>query len=225
MVVSPALFRKLPFDSIRDFVPVSLIAKTPNVLIAGKDLPASNFKELVALGKASPASLTYGTASPLFMLATELIKARSGLDALRVQYKGVVEARTDVIAGRVSIMVDTVGAEMTAIQAGQVKPLAVLSATRHPNLPEVPTLAESGLPGYDVQGWVGIMAPAGTPGPIVARLNDAISQVLRRDDVQAKFSTMGFITQSSTPEELAALIKSDIALYKEAAVQAGVEPQ
>lgn len=225
VVVSPAMFKSLPFDSIRDFAPITLVAKTPNVLVAGKDLPANDFKELLALSKAKPGTLTYASASPLFMLATELIKARSGLDALRVQYKGVVEGRTDVIAGRVSVMVDTVGAEMTAIRAGQVKPFAVLGSSRHPNLPEVPTLAESGLEGYDVQGWVGFLAPAGTPAEIIGKLNRSIGEVLQREDLRGKFSAMGFITQSSTPDELAELIKSDIALYKEAARQAGVEPQ
>lgn len=213
LVVSPALFKSMPFDPVKDFVPISLVARTLNVLVAAKSLPANNAAEFIALAKAKPGEYSYASASPLFTLASELINTSAQLDLLQVRYKGVAEALTDVSAGRVSVMVDTVGAQMPHIKGGRVKPLAVLSKTRHPNLPDVPTMAESGLPGYDEEGWVGVLAPKGTPQDIVARLNKDIVAALKLPDVQAKLDGLGFVTASSTPEQLADRIRTDIARY------------
>ena len=146
-------------------------------------------------------------------MASELINTSAQLDLLQVRYKGVAEALTDVSAGRVSVMVDTVGAQMPHIKGGRVKPLAVLSKSRHPNLPDVPTMAESGLPGYDEEGWVGLLAPKGTPQDIVTRLNKEIVAALKLSDVQAKLDGLGFVTASSTPDQLADRIRTDIARY------------
>ncbi|RYF61590.1 MAG: tripartite tricarboxylate transporter substrate binding protein [Comamonadaceae bacterium] len=213
LVVSPALFKSMPFDPVKDFVPISLVARTLNVLVAAKSLPANNAAEFIALAKAKPGEYSYASASPLFTLASELINTSAQLDLLQVRYKGVAEALTDVSAGRVSVMVDTVGAQMPHIKGGRVKPLAVLSKSRHPNLPDVPTMAESGLPGYDEEGWVGLLAPKGTPQDIVTRLNKEIVAALKLSDVQAKLDGLGFVTASSTPDQLADRIRTDIARY------------
>lgn len=223
LVVSPALFKSMPFDPVRDFAPISLVARTLNVLVAAKSFPHDNAAQFIAAARAAPPGhYSYASASPLFTLASELIGTTAKIDLLRVPYKGVAEALTDVSAGRVSVMVDTVGAQMPHIQGGRVKPLAVLSKTRHPNLPDVPTLAESGLPGYDEEGWVGLLAPAGTPQPIVDRLNRATVQALQLTDVQARLNGLGFVTASSTPQQLATRITSDIARYQRVAQDANI---
>jgi tripartite-type tricarboxylate transporter receptor subunit TctC len=222
LVVSPALFKSVPFDPVNDFVPISLVARTLNVLVAAKSFPAANATEFIAHAKAKPGAYSYASASPLFTLASELISTSAGLELLQVRYKGVAEALTDVAAGRVSVMVDTVGAQLPHIQSGRTKPLAVLSRTRHPKLPDVPTLAESGLPGYDEEGWVGLLAPKGTPADIVARLNKATVAALEQPDVRAKLDGLGFVTASSTPDQLAQRIRGDIARYIKVATDAKI---
>jgi tripartite-type tricarboxylate transporter receptor subunit TctC len=223
LVVSPALFKRMPFDPVKDFVPISLVARTLNVLVATKSLPANNAAEFIALArKAKPQTYSYASASPLFTLASELMASSADVELLRVPYKGVAEALTDVTAGRVTVMVDTVGAQMPHIKAGSVKPLAVLSKTRHPNLPDVPTLAESGLPGYDEEGWVGLLAPAGTPPEIVARLHQETVKALGTAEVQARLNGLGFVTASSTPAQLAERIRTDIARYTKVAADANI---
>lgn len=223
LVVSPALFKSMPFDPVKDFAPISLVARTLNVLVSAKSFPYDNAAQFIAAArKGKPGEYSYATASPLFTLATELMSTSAQISLLRVPYKGVTEALTDVSAGRVSVMVDTVGAQMPHIKSGRVKPLAVLSKTRHPNLPHVPTLSESGLAGYDEEGWVGLLAPAGTPPDIVARLNREIVKALQLPDVQARLDGLGFVTASSTPQQLAARIASDIARYQKVAADARI---
>jgi tripartite-type tricarboxylate transporter receptor subunit TctC len=151
-----------------------------------------------------------------------LISTSAGLDLLQVRYRGVAEALTDVSAGRVSVMVDTVGAQLPHIQAGRTKPLAVLSKTRHPKLPDVPTMAESGLPGYDEEGWVGLLAPKGTPPEIVARLNKATVAALDLPDVRNRLDGLGFVTASSTTDQLSQRIRGDIARYIRVAADAKI---
>lgn len=226
LVVSPALFESVPFDSMKDFAPVSLVARTLNVLVAAKSFPADNAMDFITRAKqGKPEEYSYASASPLFTLASELINTSADIQMMRVQYKGVAEAMNDVAAGRVSVMVDTVGAQMPNITSGRVKPLAVLSSTRHPNLPDVPTLAESGLPGYDVEGWVGLLAPAGTPDAIIARLHKETVQALQLPDVQKRLDGLGFVTASSTPEELAERIRGDIERYQKIAAEAKIPKQ
>jgi tripartite-type tricarboxylate transporter receptor subunit TctC len=223
LVVSPALFKKVPFDPVKDFEPISLVARTLNVLVAAKSFPANNAKEFIAMAKASrPQEYSYASASPLFTLASELICTSAGIEMLRVPYKGVAEALTDVAEGRVSVMVDTVGAQMTHINSGRVKPLAVLSKTRHPNLPNVPTLAESGLTGYDEEGWVGLLAPKGTPPEIIAKLNQETVRAMQNPDVQARLNGLGFITSTNTPAAFSELIRRDIDRYVRVAVAAKI---
>lgn len=223
LVVSPALFKSMPFDPVRDFAPISLVARTLNVLVAAKSFPHDSAAQfLVAARSAPPDHYSYASASPLFTLASELIGTSAEIKLLRVPYKGVAEALTDVSAGRVSVMVDTVGAQMPHIQGGRVKPLAVLSKKRHPNLPDVPTVAESGLPGYDEEGWVGLLAPVGTPQDVVARLHQETVRALELPDVQARLNGLGFVTASSTPQELAQRITTDIARYKRVAHDAKI---
>lgn len=223
LVVSPALFKSMPFDPIKDFVPIGLVARTLNVLVTAKSFPANNAADFLAMArKAKPGEYSYASASPLFTLASELMASSARIELLRVPYKGVAEALTDVVAGRVSVMVDTVGAQMPHIKGGSVKPLAVLSKTRHPNLPDVPTLAESGLPGYDEEGWVGLLAPAGTPADIVARVNREMVKALQQPDIQARLNGLGFVTAPSSPEQLAERIRTDIARYIKVASDARI---
>jgi tripartite-type tricarboxylate transporter receptor subunit TctC len=223
LVVSPALFKSFPFDPVKDFAPITLIARTLNVLVAEKSFPANNAAEFFALAKkAPPETYSYASASPLFTLASELMAHDAGIRLQRIPYKGVAEALTDVMGGRVSMMVDTVGAQMPQIKSGRVKALAVLSKTRHPNLPNVPTLAESGLPGYDEEGWVGLLAPTGTPADVIAKINRDAGAVMQLPEVQARLNGLGFVTAVSTPAELAERIKTDIARYVRVANEAHI---
>ena len=223
LVVSPALFKSYPFDPVKDFAPITLIARTLNVLVAEKSFPASSAAEFFALAKkAPPETYSYASASPLFTLASELMAYDAHVKLQRIPYKGVAEALTDVMGGRVSVMVDTVGAQMPQIKAGRVKALAVLSKTRHPNLPEVPTLAESGLPGYDEEGWVGLLAPTGTPAEVIDKVHRDAGAVMQLPEVQARLNGLGFVTATSTPAALGERIKTDIARYVRVANEAHI---
>ncbi|MDP3137369.1 MAG: tripartite tricarboxylate transporter substrate binding protein [Burkholderiaceae bacterium] len=226
IVISPAMYKRLPFDSVKDFAPVTLLAKTPIVMVAARDFPAANAAEFIALAKSKPAkTYAYASASPAFQLSTEMMAAQAGISLLPVRYKGVVEGRTDVLAGRVAIMGDSVGAALPLIKSGQLKALAQLGKTRIAQLPDVPTMEESGLRGYDIQAWAGLVAPAGTPAPIINRLNAEVIRILEQQDFKDKFVSMGFYAEGSSPAALGDLIKRDIAVYKEAAKHANIEPE
>ena len=225
VVVSPVIYKQLPFDVVEDFAHITVIADTPMILVSTKDLPAGNLQEMIALSKAKPKTLSFGSGSPLHLLASELINTRAGLDLLAVNYRGVAEARADVMTGRISMMTDSIGATLPYIKQGQLKPIGVLGAKRSALLPEVPTLMESGLAGYDVAGWVGLMAPARTPQPILDRLHSEMMKVLNAPDLQEKFANAGYLVAPGTHSVMKERIKREIAAYKEAAKQAKLELQ
>jgi len=217
LVVSPALFKSLPFDSLKDFDPITVAVVSPNVLVVGKDFPANTIQELFELGKKQPGRLTYAGSTPLFVLAAEGINMRTGMKMQQIPYKGSSDALIDVSQGRVDVMIDTIGNQMQHIKAGIVKPLAVLGKQRSASLPDVPTLDESGLNGYEEDGWIGFVAPAGVPRSIIDRLNKEIVAALQSDEVRQRLDGMGFVTTTSTPEETRARVESDVDRYIKAA--------
>jgi tripartite-type tricarboxylate transporter receptor subunit TctC len=225
LVVAPATFKSLPFDPVADLAPITMIANTPLVIGAGKDFPANNLREFVALAKANPGKYSFGTGSSTLYLTAELLKSMAGIDMLGVSYKGVVEATTDVAAGRVSITVNTVGAELVNLRSGRLKPLAVLSARRVPDLPNVETSTEQGFGALRVDGWTSIMAPARTPPAVIAKLNEEIGRILNDPETRQRFLTLGFEVAPGTPEQLRSFMVSEIGRWKKVALDAGVKPE
>lgn len=223
--VSAGLYRKLPFDPIRDFAPVTLVASGPLVLVAHPLVPAKSVKALIALAKARPGKLTFasgGTGSSLH-LAGEWFKSSAGIDMVHVPYKGGAPAAVDLMAGQVDVMFDVMVAQFPHIKAGKTRPLAVTTRTRSSLLPEVPTVAESGLPGFDVAGWFGVLAPAATPSDAVARLHTEIVAVLKSTDVRERLTALGADPVGSTPAEFAAYYRSEVERWGKTIRAAGIK--
>lgn len=225
LVVAPAIFKTLPYDPLKDFTPVSLIGSAPIVLLAAKGSTIGSVPDLVRQAKAQPGKLSYGSGSSMLQLSMEMFKAQSGVEMIGANYKGVVEASIDVMAERVTVMPDTIGAAMANIKGDKLKPLAVMSPRRSPVLPDVPTFNELGFKDFDVSGWTGILVPTGTPDAIVARLHKEIAAAVALPDVQQKFLSMGVEPVSNTPSEFAAMLARDTARYAAVARTAGIEKQ
>jgi len=223
-VVNPSLHAKLSYDPIRDFAPVTLIASAPAVLVVHPSVQAASVVELTALAKASPGKLNYasnGNGSSA-QLAAVLFESMAGVRMTHVPYKGVSQALVDLMSGEVQLMFGTIVAISPHIKAGRLRALAVTGKSRSGLLPEVPTLAEAGLPGYEAGSWYGILAPAGTPGAIVARLNAEINQAVRQPEVRERLAAEGAETLGGTPEEFASHLKAELARMGRLMREAGI---
>ena len=213
--INASLYRDLPFDPQRDFAPVSLLVEVPNLLEVNPRLPVTTVAELVAYAKARPGKLNFasqgnGTTSHL---AGELLRIKAGIDITHVPYRGTAPALNDLVAGNVDLMFDNLVSSLPFVRAGSLRALAVGSVARSAALPEVPTLIESGLPDFETTAWFAMVAPAGTPRAIVARLSAAAATALHEPDVAARLSDLGATTVASTPEALGARIASEIARW------------
>ena len=209
--INATLQSKMQFDSLRDFAHVSLLAWVPDGIVSLPSLPAKNIQELIALAKARPGQLTYasfGIGSSAH-LAGELFKIMAGIDMLHIPYKGGQPAIADLLAGQVSIYIPVLPSVVQLSKAERLRLLAVTGARRSSAMPSVPTVAESGLPGFEASNWFGLMAPAATPPEIVARLNAETAKALQAADVREKLSSLGFEIQTSTPREFYTLLKSE----------------
>jgi tripartite-type tricarboxylate transporter receptor subunit TctC len=209
--INATLQAKMPFDSMRDFAHVSLLAQVPDGVVSLPSLPARDIRELIALAKAQPGKLTYasfGIGSSAH-LAGELFKGMAGIDMLHVPYKGGAPAITDLLAGQVSIYIPVLPSVVSLVKAGKLRLLAVTGAKRSAAMPDVPTVAESGLPGFEATNWFGLMTPAGTPQDVVARLNAEAIKAINAPDVRDKLAALGFETQTSTPQAFQALLRSE----------------
>lgn len=224
IAIQPSLYEKLPFDAARDFVPVSLVAVIPNILIVTRTLPVSSARELIALGKRRPGELHYGSAGigGSVHLAAELFKSMAGLDMVHVPYKGGGPALIDVIGGQIEILFPDALAGSPHIKAGKVKPLAVTSSKRLASLPQLPTIAESGVPGYDSVGWYGVVAPAATPPQIVQSLSVAIGNALRSPDVREKLSAQAAEPVGGTPAAFGTHIAAEAKKWAKVIKAAGI---
>lgn len=216
LVVNPFLFPKLPFDVVRDLAPVSLIGAVPLVLTVHPSVPVKSVRELVALAKKQPGKLNYassgrGTNSHLSM---ELFKTLTGTDIVAVQYRGGGIGQIALIAGEVDIGFNSVVAGVPLIKAGKIRPLAISSATRSSVLPDLPTIAEAGVPGYTFSTWYGVLAPAATPTPIINVLNDHIVKAVRGPDLARRFAYEGAEGIASAPSQFAAHIRSELARWE-----------
>jgi tripartite-type tricarboxylate transporter receptor subunit TctC len=212
--LNPALYKKMPYDAVEDFAPISLLALIPNVLVVNPDFPAKSVPELVELLKAHPGEYSYassGNGTPLH-LSGELFKTLAGVDMVHVPYKGAGPALVDVIAGHVPIMFDNLPPSLEQIRAGKLRGLAVTTKERAPAIPELPTVAET-LPGYETYSWNALFAPAGTPGPIIQRLNEAARAAVKDPEIAAKLKDLSATPVGSTPEELAAHVQAELAKW------------
>lgn len=225
--INPHLYAKLPFDTIKDFAPVVLASSAPLFLVINPSVPAKSVSELIAVAKAKPGQLNYANSGngTTAHLAGELFKKMAGVSLVSVPYKGGGPAVIDLIAGQVQIYFSTIPAALAQVQAGKLRGIAVTTTKRVNLIPDVPTVAESGLPGFEVIGWFGIFAPAATPKPIIVKLNKEMNEVLRAHETQQRFASQGLTPGGGTPEELGKFLRAEIgkwgALIKEAGIQQG----
>jgi tripartite-type tricarboxylate transporter receptor subunit TctC len=213
--INPTLYASMPYDAVKDFIPVTQVASTPNVLVVNPSVPANNVREFIAYAKAHPGELNFGSGSTgsAGHLAGELFKTMAGVEMTHVPYKGAAPAMNDLIAGQIQLMFDNLASSLGPVRAGRVKALAVTTAKRSPLTPELPTIAESGLPGFDINTWFGVFVPAGTPREIVDRLHAEFTRALTAPDVREKMLLLGAQPVGNRPEEFAAYIRSESGKY------------
>ncbi|MFA5913882.1 MAG: tripartite tricarboxylate transporter substrate binding protein [Burkholderiales bacterium] len=223
--IGPALNPKTPYKVERDFAPVSLVATAPNVLIVSPKLAANNVRELIALAKAQPGKLNYATSGvgTIVHLSSVLFANMAGIDIVHVPYKGVTQALPDIMSGQIALMFDNIVGVLPRVKAGQEKAIAVTSLKRSPLAPNIPTVAESGLPGYESETYFGIFAPAGTPEAVVTKLSQDLAQVLKRPDLKELLATQGAEAVGSDPAKLAAVVRADTAKWEKVIKAAGVK--
>jgi tripartite-type tricarboxylate transporter receptor subunit TctC len=224
---NPALYAKLPYDAVKDFQPVSFVASVPYVLVVHPSLPVKNVQELIALVKSKPGQLNYASAGngSTHQFCAELLKSMAGIDIVHVPYKGSGPGIAALLANEVVMMFSNVADIGAQIKAGKVKPLAVTSTERAESLPNIPTMQQSGLAGFEINSWFGVLVPAGTPKPVVARLNAEMRKVLAKDDVKKTLGAQGLKVAASSPEEFAEYIKSEIGRFSRIAKAAGIRAE
>jgi len=213
--VNPSLYKTMPYDAAKDFAPITLIAITPNVLVVNASLPVNSAKEFIAYAKANPGKLAFGSGSTgsAGHLAGELFKVETHTDAIHVPFKGAAPATQALLAGDTQFMFDNLANAMAQVKSGKTKALAVTTAQRSPLAPELPTMAEAGVPGFDISTWYGLFAPAGTPEPIVAKWNADVTKILNSSDVRAKFVADGADPSPDTPAQFKEFIARELAKY------------
>ena len=213
--INPSLYASIPYDPARDFAPVTQLASTPNILVVHPSVPASNVREFIAYAKANPGKLNFGSGSTgsAGHLAGELFKAQAGVDMTHVPYKGAAPALQDLVAGQIHLMFDNLASALGQVRAGKVKGLAVTTAKRTPLAPDLPTVAESGLPGFDISTWFGVFVPAGTPRDVVERLHAEFTKALAAPDVRERIVSLGAEPVGNRPEEFGAYIQREAEKY------------
>jgi len=220
--INPGLYKSLPYDSISDFAPVSLVASVPLILLVSPTVPVSNVKELIALAKAPPGKLNNAIATgSMPHLAGEMFKKMAGVEIVPVPFKGNSPAYPDLMAGRVQIMFDALSSGLPQVRGGQLKGIAVTSAQRSQAAPDIPTVAESGLPGFEADAWYGVLAPAKTPPAVVDRLNVAIRKAVAMPAVQEKLKGQGYTILVDSPAEFTAYIKSETVKWGKVVKESG----
>ena len=221
------LFKQMPFDPLKDFEPVVYTHVVPLLLAVNPSVPAKNVSELTAWIKANPDKAVYASSGPgsSLHMAAELFMNMTGTKMHHVPYKGSSAAHPDLLAGRTAMIFDTITAVQGHVKSGTLRGIAVTTAKRSSAMPDLPTIAESGLPGYDASTWGGILAPAGTPKDVVAKLNSTINAALKMDDVRARLTGAGIEIQGGTPEQFAAVIRNEIDKWGRVTKAAGIQPE
>ena len=223
--ISPSLYANPGYDAATSFAPISRIATAPFLVVVHPALPARTLKELISLAKSRPGQLNFGSGgsgSPVHM-GGEMLKAAAGVDIVHVTYKGVAAAVNDLLSGRIELLVEQLYPLAPHIQSGKLRPLAVASSKRHPQLPDLPTAAEAGLPGYEVTAWSGLVAPRGTPANVIRQLNQELVKTLQLKEVRDGFFTQGVLASGSSPEEFSAFIASESVKWSRAVKSSGAK--
>ncbi len=221
--INGALYPKMPYDMVRDFVPVSLVATTPNLLVVNNEVPAKSVKELIDLGKKSPLTFASSGSGSSIHISGELFKSLTGADMTHIPYKGRASAIPDVLGGRVTMMFDNMPSSLPLVREGKLRALGVTSAQRSPAAPDIPAIAET-LPGFDAVSWFAIFAPAGTPKPIVDKLQVEITRILKTPEINKKLADIGLEAVGSTSDELGAYQRSEIAKWAKVVKDSGARP-
>ncbi|MEA2929701.1 MAG: putative tricarboxylic transport rane protein [Hyphomicrobiales bacterium] len=222
---NPYLFKSLSYDPVKDFAPVARIGSYVFMLVVNKDVPAQTLQELIAYAKANPGKLTYASGNTTGIVAGETFKSKAGVDILHVPYKSTPPAINDVLGGRVSMMVIDMAPGLEHVRAGNFRALAVTTKERSALLPDLPSLAEAGIPGYDVTSYAALFAPAGTPKDVVDRLNAEVQKIIANPEAKARIAVTGFDAFSGPPETLAAFIQSELVNWAKLIKESGIEPQ
>jgi tripartite-type tricarboxylate transporter receptor subunit TctC len=225
LAINPSLFRKLPYDPLKDFTPVAMLYASPMFLIASPDLPANTFAEAVAYVKANPGKMTYGSggSGSTQHISMELLKREAGLDIMHVPYKGTPGMLNDLLAGRVNFAFEAATSIMPYIQAKSVKVLGTSVAARLPSMPDISTIAEQGFPGFEAMTWAALVAPVGTPAPIVERLNQAANKALVSKELTEHFGRTYSIPRPGTPAELTVFLRNENAKWAKAVAASGAQ--
>ncbi len=227
LATNQSLYRSLPYDPVKDFAPVALVAIQPNILVVHPSLPASSVSQLVSYLKSNPGKANYASSGSgaAAHLAGELFKAMAGVDIVHVPYKGAQPALTDVIAGQVQMMFATSASVIPYIKAGRLRALAVTTAQRSASVPELPTVAEAGVPGFEATTWHGVVVPEGTPLPAVQFLNEAINAVLKEKDLKERLTSLGAEIATGTPKDFADYIAHETPKWAKVVKDSGARPE
>lgn len=225
MTVNPVLLKSISYDPVKDFAPIATIGVFPLIVAAHPSVKANNLAELIALAKAEPGKINYSSAATSFQIVTEHFAQQAGIKIQNVPYKGSAPAVLGVVANEVAFTFGDIAAVLPQIQAGKLKALAVTTAKRVPSLPDVPTVAESGVPGFDVSLWSALFAPAGTPPDVVNALEDEVRRIVSLPEVQAKMKTLGVEPAGTPGAEIPKRISDEIETFRNVAKAAGLEPQ
>lgn len=227
LAIGPSIYKSLPYDTVKDFAPIGLVGSSQFALVANPELGAATLPDLIALIRSKPGQMSYGTsgASTPHHLFMEMFLKMIGGSAQHVPYRGSVAAMTDVISGRIPFMIVDLAVAIPMIQSGKLKAYGVTSAERIKALPELPTVAEGGVPGYGAAGWFSVVAPAGTPRPIIDKINTVLTAFMQRPDVQERLNALAITPVTSTPDELAQYIPAEIKKWAQVIKDAGIEPQ
>jgi tripartite-type tricarboxylate transporter receptor subunit TctC len=223
--INASLYAKMPYDHVKDFTPIVLVAAVPNVLVVHPSVPVNSVQELIAYAKANPGKINFASsgAGTSIHLSGELFKVMAGVQMTHVPYKGSAPALTDLLGGQVQIMFDNLPPSLPHIKAGKLKALAVTTLERAPALPDVPTIAESGLPGFDSSSWFGLLAPAGTSREIVVKVNGEIARWLATPEAKEKLTSIGAIAKGGTPEDFVQHIASETAKWQKVVKESGAK--
>ena len=224
--INGALYPKMPYDAVKDFAPVSLLATTPNLLVVHNGVKATNLKEFIALGR-KEGHMTFASSGSgtSIHVSGELFKSMTGIDMDHIPYKGRASAIPDVLGGRVTMMFDNMPSSLPLVREGRLRALGVTSAQRSPAAPEIPTIAEQGLPGFDAVSWFAVFAPAGTPRAVVDKLQRETARILKLPDVARKLADLGLDAVGSTPDELAAYQRSEISKWAKVVKDSGAKAE
>jgi len=227
LVVAPYLYARLPFDPLVDFVPISLVNSAPLLLVVHPSVPAQSVGELLAYAKARPGQLNYGSGGvgTTPYLATELLKSMTGIDVVHVPYKGGAPALADLVAGQLTFMIENVPGTLPLVKSGKLRALAITSAQRSPLVPELPTLSEAGVAGYEMVGWNGVFVAKGTPPAIVAQLGDVLMKVLRLTEVKDQMATLGAEPGGNSAQEFGGFVKAESARWGAIIKERGIRPE